>query len=321
MELLRKIEDGGYPTEYLVARIQGRSAAFLRDWDALIFSPDPLASLAATGYRNIIAARAEDIPWQRLAREYEWVYLQMNSALRRIFKPFFTHQELRTLFLALRYKRGNDEKRLQEVLLASLLAKTVKTTLRDLPDVPAVLPEVERVLIVMSPRFSGLEDLFLRGGLGAVEQHITDTCLEHTVRSPLHPIMRGFFRRLIDMRNIMSLYKHQRWTMKDRPLFLRGGTIEEPVLTQAAGSRTGEGASDLIARLTGTAPEIITPTSVEHALIEGMTRLLKKEARTASEIGRILQYLWQCFIEARNLSAILAGRDMDRELVSQEILS
>jgi vacuolar-type H+-ATPase subunit C/Vma6 len=321
MELLREIEDGGYPTEYLVARIQGRSAAFLTDWDALLFAPDPLASLAATTYRNIIAARAEDIPWERLAREYEWAYLQMNNALHRVFKPFFMHQELRTLFLALRYKQGNDEKRVHEVLLPSLFAKTVKTTLRDLPDVPAVLREVERVLIVMSPRFSGLEGLFLRGGLGAVEQLITDTCLERTAGSALHPAMRGFFRRLIDMRNIMSLYKHQRWTMKDRPLFLCGGTVEEPVLTRAAESRTGEGASDLIARLTGTAPEIITPTGVEHALIEGMTRHLKKEARTASETGRILQYLWQCFLEARNLSAILAGRELERDLVSREIVS
>ncbi len=319
MELLKEIEEAGYPTEYLVARICGRSASLITDWSPLIFTPDPLASLPAARYGGV-AGKPSDIAWRRLAQEYEWAYLQMDRKLRGIFRPFFTYGELRNLFLALRYKTMRDDERIREVFLWSLLSEKVKTMISGREDVLAAVQGVENFLTTVSEKFSGLVEQFKREGLGAVEQHITDAYLERTGGLTLHPILRFFFTHLIDARNIMSLSKHLRWEMASPPPFIRGGGLSEPAFTRAVEKKNGGGVAALVKRLTGKTMVILSPADVENAILNGLTRLVRKAARTSSEVGLILEYLWRCLVEARNVSIILSGKDMDRAAVTRELV-
>ena len=63
MEILKKIHDHGYPTEYLLSRIQGRSAGVISDWGALIFSDNPLTVPPAAHGGESIPATPDGV-WQ-----------------------------------------------------------------------------------------------------------------------------------------------------------------------------------------------------------------------------------------------------------------
>ena len=42
MELLRPLEDRGYPAEYLLSRIRGRRSRLIVDWRPLIYEAAPM---------------------------------------------------------------------------------------------------------------------------------------------------------------------------------------------------------------------------------------------------------------------------------------
>jgi vacuolar-type H+-ATPase subunit C/Vma6 len=51
-----------------------------------------------------------------------------------------------------------------------------------------------------------------------------------------------------------------------------------------------------------------------------MTASLRRAAREPSGIGRILDYLWQCSLEARNLGIIMRAGDLGPEGLAAEIV-
>src|SRR5208282_4010036 len=102
VEFLRKIDDRGYPTEYLLSRIRGRRAHLIADWRPLVMSASPVDRLALTRYGSIMTDDYPEAIRQYLLKEFGWVYSQMNRTLRKIFRPFFLYTELSTIFICLR---------------------------------------------------------------------------------------------------------------------------------------------------------------------------------------------------------------------------
>jgi vacuolar-type H+-ATPase subunit C/Vma6 len=289
----------------------------ITDWRPLLFDASPFDSLSP---RRTAKDRPPEGVWRNLMREYRWVFLQMNKGLRLVFRPFFLYVELRTLFICLRH--GNVKKAgvVEELLAVSLLSDGIRHILVTSPDVRTAVSGIERVFLPLSGKFSGLGRVFDVSGLAGVEQRLMNTFLSVTAQAGLHPVMKRFFRRLIDARNIMNLYKYFRLELTAPPPFIEGGNVPEDRFKEIINGLDVAAVVSLVRELTGI--KIGTPdsTQVESALYKGMTRYLRKEGRDPLGTGLILDYLWKCSIEARNLSLLLAGRDLEREAVSAELV-
>ncbi|MDI6729327.1 MAG: V-type ATPase subunit [Thermodesulfovibrionales bacterium] len=270
MEIFERIEDRGYPTDYLLSRVRSRRML----------------------YRNFIAGESPVEIWRRLLKEYRWIYIQMNETLRNIFQRFFIYFELRTIFMCLRYKKGEYEK-IEELLYFSLLSDDLKELLMG-SDIMTAIGGVGDAFLSISDRFVGLKETFIKDGLRGLEQELTNVYLENTIDSKLHHTIKDFFRYIIDSRNIIAVYKHIRWQMHDYPSFVNGGSVREARLRRIFERRDISGITTLVQKLTG----IMTDAgNIENSLLKRTTRFLRKAARDPLCIGVILDHLWKCYVE------------------------
>jgi vacuolar-type H+-ATPase subunit C/Vma6 len=320
MELLQSPEDRGYPTEYLVSRIRGRRAYFLGDWDSLLFH-SPFEYLLKTHYRELITQHSVEGVWKRLLKERRWVYLQMNKHLRDIFRAFFQYAEIKALIVCFRLKlKKGTTTGLQDVLSLSILSEEIKELMEVEADLPLIFERLENELFFTSDIPGALKESFLEGGLRSVEKRLTDAFLERIIRLGLHPVIKNFFTFTIDSKNIIALYKHLRWGIKVPPPFIRGGSISETHLTMVIHTNAISEVPKLIYRLTGLEIEEPTVSNLEKTLLKGLTNKIKVMSRRSADIGLILDYLWRCSIEAQNLSIILYGGEIDRDVLKQELV-
>jgi vacuolar-type H+-ATPase subunit C/Vma6 len=320
MELLRHLEDRGYPAEYLLSRIRGRRSRLIVDWRPLIYDAAPMDYLASARYQGFVWDRSPEGVWRSLLREYRWVYSQMNHALREIFGPFFLYTELRTIFICLRHLKDQNADKIEGLLGDSLLSAEVAGILSTSEDISSGVQGIERAFLTLSERFGGLSNALEAEGLRGVEQRLTNTYLAVTAGTGLHPLMKTFFARLIDSRNIMSVYKYLRLEKRTTPAFIPGGTIPEAKLGTVIEKGDLFGVNSLVRDFSGVKIETPDPTKVETALYKGMTRFMKKEGREPLEAGLILDYLWKCSLEVMNLSVLFYGKDLERDAVTAELV-
>jgi hypothetical protein len=80
-------------------------------------------------------------------------------------------------------------------------------------------------LLTLSTSFNGVAGSLEKEGLRGVEQDLTNRYLAHIVSRGLHPLVRVFFSRVIDARNILALFKALRMSARARPAFLPGGSM------------------------------------------------------------------------------------------------
>ncbi len=318
--LLRNPADPGYPVEYLLSRIRGRRSKLVRDWKPLLYDAGLFDATPSSRSNGLLKAGSPEGVWRNLLQEYGWVYGQMNRELREVFGPFFLHSELRTIFICLRHLVEKKAGAVEELLNWSLLSGEMKDVLLSSADVPAAVKGVERLFRSLSSRFAGLSDVLETDGLRGAEQRLTETYLEVTVRTARHPIMKRFFSRVVDARNIMSLYKYLRLDLKTAPSFLPGGSIAEARMKDLVAKDDILAVIPLVRELTGMTIERPDPTAVELALYRGMTKWLKKEGREPFGAGPILDYLWRCSLEAMNLSVLHQARGVEREAVAAELV-
>jgi hypothetical protein len=320
MELLRKRPDPGYPLDYLLSRIKGRRSRLIRDWNPLLYDPALYGSLPtdrAGGYQKYKTA---DAVWKNLMVEYEWVYSQMNQSVREIFFTFFLYAELRTILICLRHLHDRKAGAVDDLLDRSLLSNEMKKVLLFSSDIPAAVSGIERLFSPLSDRFLGLVKDQVSGGLRAVEQRLLGTYLSLMVESDLHWLLKRFFSRLIDSRNILGLYKILLSGSIVQPVFLPGGIIPEKMLKEILRKKDLRGAAMLVRVSTGTSVVRPDATAMEIALYRGMTRWLRKEGREPFGIAPILDYLWRCSIESMNLSVLYHTKDIEREAVAVELV-
>ena len=321
MELLQNPGDRGYPTEYLLSRIKGRRSKLIKNWKALVHDQDLFLASSSSKQGGMRAPISPDRIWADLVHEYQWVYGQMNRQLREIFYPYFLYAELRTVFICLRRIRDKKEGVDDEILGKSLLSDEMKKVLLSSIDLTEAVAGIERLFTTLSKQFAGLTEIVQNEGLRGVEQRLTEAYLTVTAGSRLHPLVHMFFSRLIDARNIISLYKYLRLELKSFPPVLPGGSIPETRLRQLAEKNDLVAIGSLIHEFTGIKVERPEPTKVELALYTGMTRWLHKEGREPFGVAPILDYLWRCSIEAMNLSVLYHTKDLERDAVAAELVA
>lgn len=320
MELLQSPADRGYPADYLLARIKGRRAGLIRDWRPFIYGTalagPPLPEKAS----GLTKAKPRDGAGGILMREYRWVYFQMNRELREIFYPFFLYAELRTVFACLRRLKDKKAGALENLLDHSLLSDAVKKVLLVNDDLKHAVAGLERIFLSLSPAFAGLTAILETGGLRGVEQRLTERFLAEAAALTPHPVMKTFFSRLIDARNILGIAKFQRFELKTAPSPIPGGTITGARLRDAARTENLASLEALVNEAAGVRAERPDPPQVERALYQGMTRWLKRAGRDPLSAAPILDYLWRCSIEAMNMNVLHYGRDVEREVVAAELV-
>ena len=320
MELLQHPEDRGYPVEYLLSRIRGRRSRMITNWKRLVFDISPFDHLLSEKSGRVIEDKSPEVMWSNLVREYRWAYVQMNGHLREMFSPFFLYSELKTLFICLRHVNDKKAGRIDELLSVSLFSNAIKDVLLMSVDVPSAIAGIERIFSAYSIKFAGLREVFESDGLRSVEQRLTNTYLTMTMQERLQPLMKKFFMRLIDSRNIISTYKFLRLESKALPAFTEGGNVPRERYTEITDQKDLFGLVSLVSDVTGIIVETIDPTQMEIALYKGITRFLKRAGRDPLGVGLILDYLWRCSIEAMNLSILFYSRELERDEVAAELV-
>ncbi len=320
MQLLQDLEDRGYPAEYLLSRIRGRRARLISDWNPLIFEAAVPDYLSSVRYRGFVKETSPGSIWKNVIAEYRWVYVQMNGQLRQLFGPFFLYAELRTLFIGLRHLKDRNPGRARELLNVSLLSDEVKDLLIAGNDLAAAIRDIERFFLPISDRFAGLTETLKTEGLRGIEQKITNTYLAVIFNSKLHPIMRNFFARLIDSRNIMNVYKYLKLEQQKGLPVIPGGSIPKQKFLEVVAKEDLFGVCSLIREFFRIKVDTPDPTKIEIALYKGITRFLKNAGRELLGAGLILDYLWKCSVEAMNLSILIHGKDLEPGAVKDELV-
>lgn len=318
MDLLRDITASGYPLAYLLTRVQGRRRYLADDYRALLASAAPLAAMRATPYRQSPVPGGDQEIWSGLLREFAWLYAQMERSIREIFAPVFFHFELHTVSLCLWQRASGDGASCEGLLLHTLLSRQLKQALEREQDVAATVDELDRLFASTDEQFKGLREAYRARGLAGFQAHLNDRYLEQLAKRELHPVVGRFFSRLIDVRNAVTLAKQRRWGITDPAAFLNGGTIRKAVFLKA---KMGEQelAGALVRKLTGTVDELAAG-NLESLLLAGVSRLVRGSRWDPDGIGLLLDYLWSAAMDARNLSLILHGEEIDRDLLYGELI-
>jgi vacuolar-type H+-ATPase subunit C/Vma6 len=312
MELLLRVEDRGYPADYLLSRIRGKRAGLISDWTALMFGGSPFEYIASSSYRGFLTEGSPEGLWRDLMKEYRRVYLSMNRALLQIFRPFFLYRELRTIFICLRHIKAGKILDTGGVLSLSLLSEDMKKALRESCDIATAARVIEKAFLDPSETFAGISEICHREGLSGFERELTVRYLVTTVRNGLHPLMREFWRCIIDARNVISLYKFVRLDLKTAPAFIPFGSIGE---SRFAGIIEKKDILEIY-RLAGEPGG----SNVENTLYKNISASIRKAGRDPLGAGPILDYLWRASIEVMNLSILFYGRDMESETIRLELV-
>lgn len=314
---LKSIAQRGYPENYLLSRIKGRRTSIIRDWSFILREHDILHSIESI---KGIAGINSDIINSRLWKEYYWVYSQMNEVLRKRFHNFFEYMEIMRLIKMLRYKKDNDIEMIKTITLTGLMSEDIEDIILYYPDFLELIREIERRLLFISNLFNGLREVYEREGFRGMERFIINRYLETLLQRKMDKVMRDFFIYMVDSRNIMSLYKSIRWSIPAEPYFISGGRIEKKRFLLISENKRLDILKSLIMSITGTLIKEPQVTEIENALSQATLKMLIKKSRESST-GLILHYLWNLYIEARNIRTLLEGVDMDREILSNEVIS
>jgi vacuolar-type H+-ATPase subunit C/Vma6 len=321
MELLRDPEDRGYPTEYLLSRIRGRRAGLLKDWKTLLFDAAPLEALLSSRVRSGVVAVSPDAVWRRLMKEYRWVYGQMNERLRELFSLFFLYAELRTISICLRQMKDRKSARLEEFLEESLLSNELRKVCLSSPDSTTAVAAISRIFSRLSPSFGDLPRVFADEGLRSVERGLTNQFLQYAAEQKLHPLIKAFMVRMIDARNLLRLAVSVRQELVSAPDFIAFGSLPGEQLARIQQQKDLVAVGALVRQYAGVKVELQDPSQVEHALYRATTQYLKQAGRDPLGIGTILDYLWRCSMEAMNLSILFFGKNVERDVLENELVN
>lgn len=319
-ELLEKAPDRGYPPDYLFSRLNGRRARLVPDWNALMGATSPLEQLPEGHFQRTLGDRTPEAIWRALLFEYGWVYHQMNQHLRKTFAPFFLYAELRTMIICIRYLRELKRDIVRQMLMASLLADDIKKMLGESEDELSAVQEIEKTFFRFSERFAGIAEIMRTEGLKGFEQKLVERYLSVVVKTGTDPLLRAFFMRLINSRNMLALAKLLRIGRTADHSFISGGTVSTQRFEDILVRRNTQEADKLLIELTGEVISALDPKRIEAWLYRSISRWLKRKSRTSPGIGPALEYLWRCSIEAINLSILFYGKDLDKDTVAEELV-
>lgn len=299
MNLLADLPFDGYPTEYLLARLRGRGA---------LVPPD----------RPIIPS--DDRSEERESREAPaWLYRQMNRNLRQTMTPVFTVLELRTLILCLRNKSSRALDTVQNLLSSSLWSAELKRILLADQDLPAAVGAASLWLTHRLEDFAGLPAAFDQNGLRGFEGELYHRYLRASLAGRHPPAVRLVLTHLVDLRNLLAVYKKLRWELITPCVYLAGGTLSLATLKNIERTGRVQAMESLLGPIAG--ERKVSAEGIETALMDQLRRNLRRSGRVGDPFGAILDFLWSHFIRDRNsrlrhLCADLDPGTLDAELVA-----
>lgn len=296
MKLLRDLPQPNYPADYLTARIKGRRAILIHNRQLYIENPEKLTSLSD-----------EEI-WRKFIGELHWLYGQMNSSLRFVCRNVITYFEMRTLFLCLRFAAGARKKAALTLLSKSLIHPQIRKLFDMEQNSIDLVKSIIVQLVGKNETAKDLQKTYSQKGISAFENLLYSSFLAHAIAETHPPPIDSFLRDLIDLRNTLSYAKYLRWRGPAPPRAIPGGrkTGKRLFLEYEKNGQT-EIDKEKLQRL-------------ETLLILNLTKNLHRAARTHGTIYVILDYLWQQYIETKNLGTLLHGQDLPPDVLAQGVI-
>lgn len=310
IDLLREIASDGYPTDYLLARVRGRSAALAAQWTKV-------------RTHGLPPGTTDDVIWEGFLQELAWLRVQMNRRLRDSLEPVFGLFELKTLVLCLRNKAARRDADIERLLASSQLSDGLRAALLGEPDVPAAVAAIAGAVGSATGEQVSLQHAYAESGLKGFEVRLTRHYLELRTDARLHPVVRAFFATFVDLRNVMTLYKQLRWGIEDAAAFIPGGTVEPSRVRHLCASKDTAGLDLLVREIAGRAapPLAVAEGALETILLGSLTRKLRRAERDDDPVGLVLDYAWRVYIDARNRSILLHAAGLEPATLVKELVA
>ena len=316
MRALLRIMPDGVPDDCLLARLKGRRAFLVSDWDRLEQLPEPLDGLTAAPWRAGVPLRGEGWEHRALQQEYARVFGWLREPLRRLLAPFFWLAEVRTMGICLRTRAGGGTIN-QDMLRFSLLCDPMRRLFGAPAGMAETVAHMAEILVSREPAWAVLPDVYRTNGAGALETALNSISLQRR-RIPDHPVVRQGIALAIDGVNLTSLAKALRWKLATPPRLLPGGTLRPSTLNALAERGDRAGLARMAAGLGGHGQEG-APDDLERTVARAQQRALLRLARDPSGIGVIISYLWRCRLEASAIGLLARIRIAGVESVAAEI--
>jgi hypothetical protein len=305
VNLLIELPFDGYPSEYLLARLQGRNGERIRDWSALLSRSRPIGP-------------SEESRWRQSRKELAWLFQQMNRTLRRQLNPVFTVFELRTLINCLRHKSSHAHDAIEVLLKDSLLTPKLKRILLRNEEPQTTIAATSAWLANQQQDFAELTDVYAEDGLRGFERELYHRYLRHTLTGHHPVVVQKVLGHLVDLHNLLALYKKLRWELEPPCDFLAGGSIDLPRLKKTEAQGRLPALANLLDRLPGGVG--FSAERAETALMRTLTRELRLARRDTNGIWTIVNFAWGQFIQARNLRLLQLCPDLEANALAAELI-
>jgi hypothetical protein len=221
--------------------------------------------------------------------------------------------------ICLRYRASGREVD-DGILRESLLSDPIRNLLHDAPDVVAAVRLLTKLLVPLGLASADLPDLFRQGGCGALERVLNDTSLGRLADTATDPIIKRYVMLLIDSRNLITVAKQLRWRIAVSPRLLPGGNIRPALLEERFALQDTAGIALLAAHLGG-GDQPGDPDEIEQTVLAAQGRFLRDLAREPTGVGAVIDYLWRCGREARNLGLLSRLATAGNSQIEAELLS
>lgn len=310
MDPLRDIEAGGYPADYLAARVRGRRAVLL----AAERDDRPTRTAEVT---------SDDAIWDALLTEFDWLRRQMDPRMRAVFATVFTLFAIKTLVLAVRGKAAERHAAVERLMRHELFDDGLRTALVAAPDPGTAVAAVADAFAPRSGDARGLAAAYAEGGVKAFETRLMRDFLAEVAAARLHPAIRRFFDAFVDLRNVMTLYKHLRWGMHDPAAFVPGGTLSVARLAEASAHGDATCLDACVGEFLGGAATVgaLGEAALESRLLSRLTQRLHKAGRQGDECDLVLDYLWSVYVQARNRALRLHAGEVSAATLERELIA
>jgi hypothetical protein len=300
--LLRNDAGPGHPPEYLLARLHARRAS--------LAAPPPTAG-----------PPSDDDIWNAFLGELGWLFRQMHPRTRVDYSPLFLLFEMKTIVLCLRNAALERVEPRQRLLERSLLSDGIRDVLGAPRPVGAMVAGLGDALAGLSASFADLDARYFEAGLRGCEDALMRLFLESLRKARLAPPLRQFVSLFIDLRNVMALYKHQRWDLKGPVALIAGGSIAVPALKAIVIKDDRDALDALVLKLTGRPVTADNELSLETALLASLGSQLSASRRARGDAWLVTEYVWSRYVHARNLAVRHHATGIDRATLERELIA